>query len=124
MWINDETLLEKYESYACLLDRHTMGELPKLANSLNNILFALTIDTPELNIDRKLNILEKEEPIIPVKVPTNLEGHKRPKNIRRKVVEIEETGNLSVNKAVLESARTPSPNFQMVIENGNIPRNP
>lgn len=120
MWINDENLYEKYEPYACILDKNTIEEMPKLANALNNILFALTVDAPEVNNDRKVNLMEREEPIIPVPQPNNLEVHKKVSKVRRKVIDFDETkekvGASKECDVVVVRQRTPSP--AIVEENG------
>lgn len=124
MWINDDTLFDKYESYACILQKQTIDELPKLANALNNILFALTVDAPDLNNDRKINLTEREEPIIPVPHPNNLEVHKKVTKVRRKVIEFEDNRkSLSSDKDLGQNQRTPSPlNVVLevpIVENGH-----
>lgn len=121
MWVNDDSLYDKFESYACILHKQTIEELPKLANALNNILFALTVDAPEINNDRKINLTEREEPIIPVPQPNNLEVHKRVSKVRRKVIEFEESSNKFPTKDVRQS--TPSPVNVTVLpieENGHV----
>lgn len=124
MWINDDTIFDKYEPYACILHKQTIDELPKLASALNNILFALTVDAPEINNDRKIHLTEKEEPIIPVSHPNNLEVHKRVTKVRRKVIEFEESGKSpSTEKEFRQNQRTPSPlNVTLgapIVENGH-----
>uniref|UniRef100_A0A336MSB6 CSON003934 protein n=1 Tax=Culicoides sonorensis TaxID=179676 RepID=A0A336MSB6_CULSO len=124
MWINDSSVFDKYEPYACFLHKHTIEELPKLANALNNILFALTVDAPELNNDKKIALVEKEEPIIPVASPNNLEIHKKASKVKRKIIEFEENGKLSTTQANNElRPRTPSPINSVVLpveENGQV----
>lgn len=118
MWINDESIFDKYEPYACILHKQTIEELPKLATALNNILFALTVDAPDVNNDRKINLTEREEPIIPVPQPNNLEVHKRVSKVKRKVIEFEEATTTEQ-----DLRRTPSPvnvTLLPIVENGHV----
>ncbi|XP_063708986.1 sorting nexin-29 [Culicoides brevitarsis] len=121
MWINDPTIFDKYEPYACILHKQTIDELPRLANALNDILFALTVDSPEVN-DRKIHALEREEPIIPVTEPNNLEVHKRVPKVKRKVIDFEEKVPTAKEKEViLRPNRTPSPSvIPPIEENGHV----
>ncbi|KAG5684764.1 hypothetical protein PVAND_013977 [Polypedilum vanderplanki] len=62
-WINAENLHQFYENYALLRDEKA-AILPKLAADINNILFAIKIDVPELNCTSIKTQFPKDEPII------------------------------------------------------------
>lgn len=69
MWLGDEKLLEEsYESWALLRDGEFAGLLPNMAAGLRTILFAISIDSPELNAPTKVRPI-KVEPIIAAPPP-------------------------------------------------------
>jgi sorting nexin-29 len=69
IWISDENLADYYENWALL---RTFGSvLIELAQKLNGILFAVTVDCPELNIPIKIEE-KKNEPIIQSQPPIRL----------------------------------------------------
>lgn len=67
-WINAENINDFYESHALLRDEKS-AILPKLASDISNILFAIKIDIPELNIQTVKTNFPKDEPVIEV-MPT------------------------------------------------------
>uniref|UniRef100_A0A182J7H1 Sorting nexin-29 n=1 Tax=Anopheles atroparvus TaxID=41427 RepID=A0A182J7H1_ANOAO len=71
IWLGDEHLLsECYEAWAVLRDGEVQSLLPNMAAGLSTILFAIAIDTPELNVAAKSRALEeKPEPIIATRRP-------------------------------------------------------
>lgn len=91
MWVNDPTLPDKYETYACMLNSTVREAIPQLAQKLTNILFALTVDAPDLNENRKLNVIERVEPIIPAADPVAVSKHKRTRAVERTIIERKNT---------------------------------
>lgn len=65
-WLSAENLNEFYESFALLRDEKAAAILPKLASELSLILFALSVDIPELNVVSGKPTVSKPEPIIAV----------------------------------------------------------
>lgn len=62
-WINAENVHDFYESHALLRDEKS-AILPKLASDISNILFAIKIDIPELNVQTVKTNFPKDEPVI------------------------------------------------------------
>lgn len=62
-WINAENVHEYYEIHALLRDEKS-AILPKLAADISNILFAIKIDIPELNVQTVKTHFPKDEPVI------------------------------------------------------------
>ncbi|KAL7029297.1 hypothetical protein ACKWTF_006179 [Chironomus riparius] len=62
-WINVENIHDYYESHALLRDEKS-AILPKLATDISNILFAIKIDVPELNVQTVKTNFPKDEPVI------------------------------------------------------------
>ncbi|XP_053678011.1 uncharacterized protein LOC128728412 [Anopheles nili] len=70
VWLSDDQLLtECYEPWAMLLDGEVQGLLPSTAAGLSTILFAIAIDTPDLNVAKRRIVEEKPEPIIATRRP-------------------------------------------------------
>lgn len=68
MWLSDEFIDYKYENWALLRDPEFTHLLPSMAAGLNSVLFALSVDCPELNVPHK-PVLEKPEPVIATPIP-------------------------------------------------------
>lgn len=62
-WINAENINEFYESHALLRDEKSQI-LPKLASDISNILFAIKLDVPELNVSSNNKPIVMVEPVI------------------------------------------------------------
>jgi hypothetical protein len=88
-WINAYNIGDFYEPYALLRDEKS-AILPKLANDVNGILFALQIDVAELNISTSKAPLPKDEPIINDVPSTSSKVIKSKSNVR-KIDNFEET---------------------------------
>lgn len=70
IWLGDEKLVEEsYESWALMRDAEITGLLPNMAAGLSTILFAVSIDAPELNAPTRAKP-EVVEPIIATKPPS------------------------------------------------------
>ncbi|RZC38128.1 sorting nexin-29, partial [Asbolus verrucosus] len=83
---NLEVLKNHYEDYAILRDQEKSTMLPNMAAGVGSILFAISIDKPELNsgIPQRIeNLKSKAEPIIEAPIPENKE---RQKNKKKKKV--------------------------------------
>lgn len=69
IWLGEENILaESYESWALLRDGEITGLLSDMAAGLSTILFAVSIDAPELNAPTRVKP-EKVEPIIATQPP-------------------------------------------------------
>ncbi|XP_065081553.1 sorting nexin-29 [Ochlerotatus camptorhynchus] len=69
IWLGEESILaESYESWALMRDGEIIGLLPDMAAGLSTILFAISIDSPELNAPTRV-VPEKVEPIIATQPP-------------------------------------------------------
>jgi sorting nexin-29 len=89
IWVSDENLSDFYENSAIL---RTFGNvLIQLARNLNSILFAITVDCPELNIPVKIDE-KKVEPIINSQPPIKLVKKVNP--IRRVILDDEDEAGI------------------------------
>lgn len=87
-WLSVEDQLQRYYSpWSLLMDTEIGKELPKIVGSLNDVLFALTVDTLELNANTRNSsagsaLLRKEEPVIlvPTPIPVTTVKNKRKGN--------------------------------------------
>ncbi|XP_020806317.1 sorting nexin-29 [Drosophila serrata] len=82
-WLSDEELLHRfYTPWSLLLNEEAAKKLPEIIDSLNDVLFALNVDTTELNAPRRLTAgpAVKEEPIIyaPNPVPVSVRQRRHP----------------------------------------------
>ncbi|XP_055712399.1 sorting nexin-29 [Phlebotomus papatasi] len=115
MWLADVNIGQYYESWALMRDEESTNLLPNLAAGLSSILFAITVDSPDLNVQSRREM--KTEPIIAVPRPI------RPirKNGKHQVIEFDEAG-LSISPVASgtlsslclkhESVPRPRPNVQ------------
>lgn len=88
-WLNTENLNEYYEPFSLLRDEKAAAILPKLAGDLASILFAISIDVPELNVATSKPQASKSEPII--SVPKSSEVIKSTTGTHRNIDQFEET---------------------------------
>uniref|UniRef100_A0A6M2DGY4 Putative sorting nexin-29 n=1 Tax=Xenopsylla cheopis TaxID=163159 RepID=A0A6M2DGY4_XENCH len=67
-WLGHSTLSQYYEEWAIMRDTESSAMLPNLAAGLGSILFALTIESVDLNSSKDLSLesLPRSEPIIAV----------------------------------------------------------
>lgn len=65
-WLSAHNLNDFYEPHSLLRDEKASAILPKLASDLSSILFAISIDVPELNVASGKLPSMKPEPIIAV----------------------------------------------------------
>ncbi|XP_030554968.1 sorting nexin-29 [Drosophila novamexicana] len=82
-WLSDEAQLQRfYTPWSLLLNEEAAKKLPEILDSLKDVLFALSVENPELNAPKRLAVpgvgIVKEEPIIyapqPVPVATRKPG--------------------------------------------------
>lgn len=89
-WLSAHNLHEFYDSFSLLRDEKAAAILPKLATDLSAILFAISIDVPELNVASVKSSTAKSEPIIAV--PNSSRAVKSSTGAhRRNIDEFEET---------------------------------
>ncbi|KAH8353225.1 hypothetical protein KR084_009722 [Drosophila pseudotakahashii] len=91
-WLSDEEQLNRfYTPWSLLLNDEAAKKLPEIIDSLNNVLFALNVDTTELNAPRRSTpaVPVREEPIIyaPSPVPVLGRQKKRPGNAVERPIE-------------------------------------
>ncbi|XP_017071679.2 sorting nexin-29 [Drosophila eugracilis] len=74
-WLSDEKQLHCfYTPWSLLLNEEATKKLPEIIDSLKNVLFALNVDTPELNAPRRSPAPVKVEPIIYAPSPVPVVG--------------------------------------------------
>jgi sorting nexin-29 len=114
-WLSAENLNEFYESFSLLRDEKAAAILPKLAADLGPILFAISIDVPELNVASNKSPTSKTEPIIAVPNSSNIIKTSTGKH-RRNIDEFEET--VKANEVPSPSAFTfeASPPYEAAAE--------
>ncbi|XP_030384169.1 sorting nexin-29 [Scaptodrosophila lebanonensis] len=81
-WLSDEALLHRYFTpWSLLLNEEAVRKLPEILDSLKDVLFALNVDTTELNAPKRMpsSAPVKDEPIIyaPNPVPVATRTQKR-----------------------------------------------
>lgn len=81
-WLAEEDNLHRYYTqWSLLLDANANKELPQIIGSLQDVLFALTVNSAELNAPTRITPLQpnKEEPVIyaPTPVPAAVGKNKR-----------------------------------------------
>lgn len=81
-WLAEEYNLHRYYTqWSLLLDANASKELPQIIGSLQDVLFALTVNSTELNAPTRITPLQpnREEPVIyaPTPVPAALGKNKR-----------------------------------------------
>ncbi|XP_037957148.1 sorting nexin-29 [Teleopsis dalmanni] len=107
-WLSDSEFLQRYYSpWSLLLDEDASKELPKMINSLNTILFAIRIDTTELNAPTRTTTttIVRKEPVIHAPTPVPITNTKRKTNVvERPIVAANSTEDLlkAVDTAVLQ----------------------
>ncbi|XP_055681615.1 sorting nexin-29 [Lutzomyia longipalpis] len=86
MWLADSNLGVHYEAWSLMRDEESSNLLPTLAAGLSSILFAITVDSPDLNVQSRRE--QKTEPIIAVPRPI------RPvkKTQKTQVIEFDDAG--------------------------------
>ncbi|KAH8413087.1 hypothetical protein KR009_007865 [Drosophila setifemur] len=91
-WLSDEEQLHRfYTPWSLLLNEEAAKKLPEIIDSLKDVLFALNVDTMELNVPRRsaASVPAKEEPIIyaPNPVPVMVRQKKRPDSAIERPIE-------------------------------------
>ncbi|XP_074026375.1 sorting nexin-29 [Leptinotarsa decemlineata] len=95
---NADLLKEYYESWSILRDEEKNSMLPNMAAGLNSILFAISIDKPDLNsgvTPRPEVHKNKVEPIIETTVPENKDKlkQKKKKKVARQFISFDDDDN-------------------------------
>ncbi|XP_037028176.1 sorting nexin-29 [Bradysia coprophila] len=70
VWLNDPNLANSFEDWAFLRDSEVQNLLPSIAAGLGSILFAISVDSPDLNVSSRLKET-RQEPVIAVPIPKN-----------------------------------------------------
>lgn len=86
-WLADPNLNQKYEKFALLRDAEAVNLLPSIAAGLGSILFAMAVDSPDLNVFSR-SVGGKQEPVIAV--PTPLPVSKRLAPIKRQIISFDD----------------------------------
>ncbi|XP_063821705.1 sorting nexin-29 [Ostrinia nubilalis] len=76
-WMSHGLLMEYYEDGALVRDTEASNLLPNMASGLSSILFALSIDRPELNESQQTNQISRAEHVIPLPTPVKSSNMKR-----------------------------------------------
>ncbi|XP_026742718.1 sorting nexin-29-like [Trichoplusia ni] len=126
-WVAHGLLMEYYEEGALVRDAETSQLLPSLAAGLSTVLFALSIDRPELNDSQQANHTNKAEHVIPLPVPVKSSSNLKRKPLRQVIsfdtnekktlaasktkasVPPEQAGNATWNSAPATCLNSPDP---------------
>ncbi|KAG6449518.1 sorting nexin-29 [Manduca sexta] len=83
-WISHGLLMEYYEEGALVRCPEISHKLPGIASGLSTVLFALSIDRPELNdSQQQSNQINREEHVIPLPVPIKTSNNLKRKPLRQ-----------------------------------------
>ncbi|XP_004531384.1 sorting nexin-29 [Ceratitis capitata] len=124
-WLAEEdTLRRHYTQWSLLLDTNASKELPQIIGSLHDVLFALTLNSTELNAPTRITPLQpnKEEPVIYAPTPVPAAGSKskrRTQPVERPIATANSTEDLinaikEVTKVIEEN--TPVDIFEAMVE--------
>nr|XP_049695093.1 sorting nexin-29 isoform X2 [Helicoverpa armigera] len=98
-WVAHGLLMEYYEEGALVRDPDTSQLLPSTAAGLSTVLFALSIDRPELNDSQQANYSSKAEHVIPLPIPVKSSSNLKRKPLRQVIsFDKNEQKNTMVNK--------------------------
>lgn len=90
-WLGDIAVLNKsYEPWAFLRDAEASHMLPSMAAGLSAILFAITIDSPDLNLAKLLKE-SRPEPIVAAPAPPEATPRK-PRPVNRQIIDFDNDG--------------------------------
>ncbi|CAH1999940.1 unnamed protein product [Acanthoscelides obtectus] len=115
---NQEILKEHYETWAILRDDEKNSMLPNMAAGLASILFAISIDKPELNsgIARRPAALKaKAEPIIEAPIPDKKESvkPKKKRKVARQLISFDDDDSAISTSVPSSSSSTTSDSFSL-----------
>lgn len=82
-WVSHGLVMEYYDEGALVRDSQIATQLPSLASGLSSILFALSIDRPELNESQQTNQTTKPELVIPLPLPVKSSTNMKRKPLRQ-----------------------------------------
>uniref|UniRef100_A0A2A4K4S4 PX domain-containing protein n=1 Tax=Heliothis virescens TaxID=7102 RepID=A0A2A4K4S4_HELVI len=98
-WVAHGLLMEYYEEGALVRDPDISQLLPSTAAGLSTILFALSIDRPELNDSQQSNNSNKAEHVIPLPMPVKSSSNLKRRPLRQVIsFDKNEQKNTMVNK--------------------------
>ncbi|CRL04720.1 CLUMA_CG017780, isoform A [Clunio marinus] len=119
-WLSAENIGEFYEPFALLRDEKATAILPKLAADLSPVLFAISIDIPELNVTSSKTPATKPEPIIAVPNSSNVMKASAGK-LRRNIDDFEETVKVHevTNSVKVENFLLPSSTLESSSHSSN-----
>nr|CAI5849692.1 unnamed protein product [Callosobruchus analis] len=115
---NQAILTDHYETWAILRDDEKNSMLPNMAAGLTSILFAISIDKPELNsgIARRPTALKvKAEPIIEAPIPGKKENHKpkKKRKVARQLISFDDDDSAISTSVPSSSSSTTSDSFSL-----------
>lgn len=87
-WLSDPNLTTSYENWALLRDAERTHLLPSMAAGLSSILFAISVDSPDLNVPPK-PIDIRPEPVIAA--PMAVKPTKKATTIKRQIISLDDT---------------------------------
>ncbi|XP_036328468.1 sorting nexin-29-like [Rhagoletis pomonella] len=119
-----EDLRQYYTQWSLLLDATASKELPQIIGSLHDVLFALTVNSTELNAPTRITPLlpHKEEPVIyaPTPLPAGLGKNKRKSHpVERPIATANSTEDLikAINEVTkLEIQKSSLDTFEAMVE--------
>ncbi|KAJ8725592.1 hypothetical protein PYW08_003775 [Mythimna loreyi] len=82
-WVAHGLLMEYYEEGALVRDPEISHLLPNMAAGLSTVLFALSIDRPELNDSQQANHSNKAEHVIPLPMPVKSSSNLKRRPLRQ-----------------------------------------
>lgn len=94
-WLYDPSLVEIYESWAFMTDPEATNLLPSIADGLNTILFALSVDTQDVDLQIGYGLVRKPEPII--YAPSPIGSLKKTTAIERPIAGVDTAAAVSTN---------------------------
>ncbi|CAB3236420.1 unnamed protein product [Arctia plantaginis] len=101
-WVSHGLVMEYYEEGALVRDAETASQLPSVASGLLSVLFALSIDRPELNESLQANQTNKAELVIPLPLPVKSSNNMKRKPLRQVIsFDKSEQKNMPENKVTL-----------------------
>lgn len=120
IWLSDPNLSNCYECWALMRDPEITHLLSTMAAGLGAILFAITVDTPDLNTPSRLNEMWPE-PIIAAPIPIKTSVNRKSTVVKRKIKSPDES-NLSLSipslesKSVVTELSPPNNSFDLIPE--------
>lgn len=89
MWLSDPILSSVFEPWSLMLNKESSSLLPSLAAGLSAILFAVAVDTPDINVTK--TGIKKTEPVVFAPAPVG--PTKKKIAIKRQILTTDDTNN-------------------------------